>query len=300
MKKQPFFKKNSLIFRESGHSLTLSDRHYRCILKCKKKCNESESQTNAKDFERTFSRLAKKFVIDEKEFNKLYRQMLREYLPVMLIEAEDVAIEQEELLEATLDVMRQEAEEEKKLEKSDIEDFKNSDVKVSNARYSLVLLAYLVATISIFSKIKSEKHIGKTLELITKHVYLSNDGKIIEIELEKWGWYILYFIDRKHAGYILNLRENGVKIKNEKEPYCDFDPLRAIAYFQEQGIEIAISDYSTLYFYGLLTKMQGVVEELMKADTGQISKALVELFEQFQKDPQLEFAKGLSVITGRK
>ena len=299
MIKKPFFKPSCLVFEKSEHKLTLSDRNYRCILDCKQKCTENEPQINKERMERNFSYLATKFKTKENSYNSLYRKMLVDFLPVLILQANDEAEYQEELLERTTEVINQEVKSKNKIKNSDIETFKESYAKRKSAHNVLILFAYLIAVIDIFSKKELEKELGKTLALITKHVYLSDKGKIENIELEKWGWYILNFIDKNEDNYLFNLKEKGVKILNEKENFCNLKPLEAIEYFNSQGIEIAISDYKINYFYNLLTKVQKLTELLMQADVKNIPIALSELFEEFGKNPQVELATSLSITEGK-
>lgn len=296
MNNKHFFKPSCLVFKNSGHALTLSDRNYRCVSSCKGECDKKEPQINQRTLERSFADMAKNFEIEEASFGKLYRKMLVDYLPVLIVEAEEKAEAQDEILKATLAVMKQEVEAGKKIKKSDEKDFKEAFSEEKNASYILVLFAYLVAVVSIFSKKEHEKDFGKTLALITKHVYLSDKGKIEGIELEKWGWYIINFIDKNYPDYLLKLRQNSVNILNVKEDFCDFKPLEAVHYFESQNIEIAISEYKTFYYYNLLTKIQNTTEILMTGNTDAIPRAMLELFTEFGKDPQVIFATHLSII----
>lgn len=296
MKRKPFFKPGSLKFKNSGHTLTFSGRHYRCTLDCNGKCDKKEIQIDSRTLERRFSYLGSKFKIDDKSFGKLYRRMLAEYLPILILKAEEKAEEKDELLETTIKAIEKDVQTKNKIKSSDEKDFKESINEQNNSINIMILFAYLVGIVSVFSKEKSEAELGKSLALITKYIHLSDKGEIESIELEKWGWYILNFIDKQYPNYLSNLKKEGAVIINKKEDYCDYDPLKAIEYFDSQNIKIAMSDYRVNYFYNLIEKIQKLTELTMEANTENIPKAIFELFNQLSINPSMKFVTALSVI----
>ena len=109
----------------------------------------------------------------------------------------------------------------KKIKPADIKAADDALVRQQQAEYPIMLLGFALNVISAFMNPDKEKLIGHNLALMTKHVYLSNDGKILKIELEKWGWYLLTYINKRSPGYLNNIRKKRVVITNKSDELTD-------------------------------------------------------------------------------
>jgi|GEM_PF-2086102 len=299
MKKKPFFKPKSLTFKNSGHTLTLSKESYRCVRDCKGKCDQKEPQINKRRLERNFSNLAQEFEIKDNSFGKIYGGVFAEYLPIILIEALKNAEQQDEVIDTTLEVMQKEIELKNIIKKSDKKDLREALAKQNSATFLLVLFGYLLGFAGTFSYKENEKEWGKTLALITKNIYLSEQGKIESILLEKWGWYIVNFVNKYYPDYISKIKQKGVSILNEKEDYCNYGLMDAVHYFENQDFQISMSDYKNNQYYNLLEKFQGHLETLASSNIQEVQKSNIMLYNEMAKNPQMIMAENLSIIVGK-
>ena len=76
----------------------------------------------------------------------------------------------------------------------------------------MVLFGYLIGLVVAMSSNTEPAERARNLALVCKKVYLSNDKKIVSVEFEKWGWYILNFIKRYKSDYMTNFNKAGDRV----------------------------------------------------------------------------------------
>lgn len=293
-KMSAFFRKETLVFKTSGHLLRKSDRHYRCDLSCRGKCKENEPQLNKENFERNFSRFAKKFSIEKKTAERLWKKMISKYLIQIIEQTEEKVKVPENSLHATLAVMNLELTKKGKLKKSDIKDFESSFIASQGADSSLTLFAYAAGFIKALSYDESERQAGTSLALLARKIYLSNTGKIVGIELEKWGWYILNYINREESQYLFQLRKNGVEIYNEDNAVNKMEFAKALEYFEETKLLEAMSTNVDQEFLMIMTVLKKTITNLTEGDLKTNQTELRVFFEMLASNPKVQTAFKLS------
>jgi len=240
-KKIPYFREGSLVFENSGHLLTVSDRHYRCTLDCNHKCEVAEeSQINTEYLRRKFARFSLKFAISEADAIRVSKKLLKMFFH----KAVDEALEdnpQDEILETTLVASAQDIEKEGKIKKSDIKTMDEAILQKQKNSASYLLFGGIIEALMDFTHTK--KNQGQFLALITKKIYLSDNGKIVKLEMENLGWYILNYIDANIPNYLYELRKSGVVIINKDQEIISKDIFEASEYFKNQPTEILLSSF---------------------------------------------------------
>jgi hypothetical protein len=294
----PFFKKDSIVFDKSKHILRLSNNYYRCDLNCRGKCNEKEGQFKKENFEKTFSRFANKFKINIVGGEDIVRRLLKDTLIRMINEEDDYS--NEDIMQTTVDVIKQEFKKKGKIKKSDLKDFEKALVRSNSIDSSVMLMAYISGVIRSLSLKDNSIGIGRDLALITKKVYISNRGEIMSIEFERWGWYILNYIDRISLNYLNNLKQQEVNILNQKDETSDLDITEAVDYFKEGDFENALNNNSTSYFYSIFSILQKMMKTVLGGDTEKIKLQTINLMQEFATNPALQLAFKLTPIIASK
>jgi hypothetical protein len=240
-KKVLYFRDGSLVFEKSGHVLTRSDRHYRCILNCNQKCKRIEEwQIKTESLNRKFARISLKFAIPPDEAKRISKKLLS----VFLHKAVDEGMKdnpQDEVIETTLIASAQDIVKEGKMKKGDMTTMNEMFLKKQKNSSPYLLFGGLVEALSDFSREK--KNQGQFLALITKKIYLSDKGKITKLEMENLGWYILNYIDKNIPNYLYNLKKSGVEIVNKDQEIISKDIFEASEYFKNQPTEILLSSF---------------------------------------------------------
>lgn len=289
-KKPPYFRSGTLVFADSKHVLGISDRHYRCLRSSHRKCNVSgERQIMTETLERSFGRYAARFKIDKKSGQHMADTIMKKHLWELIIGTEEESERQEELMTATTEVMLQDGIANKKIEKSDVEDFENYFIRSSEADYPLLLCGFILNFIKMASHPEKEAALGRNLAILTKKVYLSKEGRILEIELEPWGWYTVNFIDRYKPNYLQALKKNGVHILNEPNEYLKM-PIHeaALKYGIGYTQEAMGQDMNTMH--GLFKFVKDIFSMTLKLEPEQMAVALPQMFNRIQNDPAIRIA----------
>lgn len=299
-KKPPYFKAGTLVFKDSGHELGISDRHYRCLKSTHKKCSANgEKQISTETLERAFGRYAKKFQLEKKAVNEISNDLLRNSLWEVIMSADEYSEPQEEIMSATTEVMLQEALENKKTQKSDIKDFERAFLKSQEADYPLMLCGFVLNFIKMAAQPEKEAALGRNLAILTRRVFLSKTGSILEIELEPWGWYTVNYINRYVLGYLDNLKKSGVRLTNTPNDFLNM-PIHEAA--QKYGYpyteEVMGQDMRTTY--GLFKFVRDMMAITFKLDGEQMSVALPYMFDRIQNDPALRIAMQTMGLMGIK
>lgn len=240
-KELPYFKEGILMFEDSGHKLTLSDRHYRCVLDCNKKCEQkSEKQINTANLRRNFANLSLKFAISEDVAEKLSRKFLKEVFYKLLDDALDDN-PQEEIIETTLVASFQDITKSGKMKKGDMKTIENAFLQKQKNELSTLLIGGIGQAIGSFSHTQDNQ--GQFLSHMTKKIYLSDTGKVQKLEMEKLGWYILNYFDRYIPNYLYNLKKQGIEIVNGDSQINTMSVFEAAKYFKNNPEEEMLSSF---------------------------------------------------------
>lgn len=289
-KKLPYFKPGTLIFSDSGHELTFSDRHYRCLKSTHGKCSANgEKQIQTETLERAFGRYARKFKLEKAVGEQVANDLLKNHLWPLLVDLDEPSDTQEEIMSATTEVMRQDSITKQKVAKSDIKDFEEAYIKAQKVDYPLMLCGFILNFAKVAAHPEKEATLGRNLAILTRKVFLSKDGQIIEIELEPWGWYTMNYISRFVPNYLQALKTNGVKLTNTPNEFLGM-PLHeaAIKYGHGYTQEAMGQDMRTMY--GLFRFVKDMLVISFKLDPDQMSAALPYMFDRMQNDPAIRIA----------
>jgi hypothetical protein len=174
----PYFKTGSLVFSD-GHKLTFSDGHYRCILNCRGKCQRHNIQKPSNNLERSFARYAQDFAISQIEATKILEKIVRANFADLLFDSEE-EVNQEKQRESQL---------------------------------LLFSLCYAVLNALVYKN--EEMQLGKLFAIISKRIELNDQGEIIKVEFEPWGWYVLSLINKGIPNYFYYRKQKRIKIINK-------------------------------------------------------------------------------------
>lgn len=275
-----YFKKDCLTF-PSGHHLVLSDRHYRCELDCNGKCSLHEPQINAENMERNFEYFALKFKLPSIDAPRFARRLVKD-LFIRIINDDDDEMDtavQDEIQESTLDVMKRDLRDGKKVEESDVQMFADSVIAENTMDWPLLLHSITAGIIKDFSEPENQAFLGRELSVITKHVNISYDGKIESIELEEWGWYILNFINRKFPNYLPNLKNQGVKIiNNAKDDWLSLDPETASRRFDEESFKTILNSYSAGPYHEMAKNLKFMIKTGLNDPSERQKEKIMDVF----------------------
>jgi hypothetical protein len=296
-KKPPYFRAGTLVFFESGHALGISGRHYRCLRSTHKKCSANgERQIKTETLERAFGRYAKKFAMEKAKGQRIAEEILKKNLWEILTAIESESESKEELMTATTLVMVQEAKANKKISQSDIKDFESTYVRSNEADYPLMLCGFILNFIKAASNSEKEAVLGRNLAILTKRVRLSREGKILELELEPWGWYTMNFIGRYSPNYLKNLKTNGVRLANTPNEFLKL-PLHEAALRYGVGYTKEAMGQDMNVIYGLFKFVKDMFSISLNLDSEQMAEAMPLMFNRIQNDPALRIAvQSMSVL----
>ena len=317
-KKPPFFKSGTLVFQQSGHGLTLSDKYYRCILDCKQECNiNDEKQIKKETLERAFSRLATEFKLSQKATDSFGPKVIKEMLCRIIMDEDDL-IYFDESLDATFSVMREEFMgietmedreifdkthkplKEGQISEKIISDFEESFANKAKKKYRFWLFGCVLSTLRAFSNPKNnEADCGYTLAYLCRRISLANDGKIIGLELERWGWYILNFIDRKIPNYLYKLAQKGIKITNKEDKLLSLDLYDAIKFFDgDETDALHNHEFSLIpkYFF----EVRKFVDMIADGDDKKMRQEMLAFYASFMTNPVFAFGVESSPMLAKK
>lgn len=231
IKKIPFFSKGSLVFKESGHTLIKDRQIYRCSEKAKNKCHrKTERELNAKNLENNFSSLVEKFYLPEGGAIKIFDHLIELYIKSLRRSGRrDMNLGN--LLESTGNLIIGDLKEGKEHQKSDFLTFKRTYFDLVKNFYSDLLIGDAMEFLFSITKNQIEKddmnsflkkllnttkrEAGHAFALHIRHVYISNDGRIENIEFEPFAWFLInYFknIAREYMptaskGFVMNTKK---------------------------------------------------------------------------------------------
>lgn len=286
-KKPSFFKSGVLRFQNLDHPLTLSNGYYRCTLNCNGKCDVHTKQIQSETLERAFSRYAAKFAVDKKETSRILDKIMRANLMDILLGVEEMIGVEERVFENTVEAMKKDFENKKKLDEEDFKISTEALTKMTQAEYPTMLLAYMLGVLSALASPEREAELGRIFSFITKKVYLSDDGKIISVEFERWGWYILNTIGKHILNYLQKIRSFKIPIVNEKDEILNLPVAQAALYFGFGNTGEAMGAEMNM-MYGLMKYMRNSMQLAMGSiDPDKTNVAVLGLFEMMRNDPAL-------------
>ncbi len=286
-KKLPYFRSGTLVFADSGHVLGISDRHYRCALSSHRKCNANgERQINKETLERSFGRLAGKFEVDKKVCLAISDEILKKTMWELVVGLEEQSDSQEEIMTATTEVMWQEGVVNKKVEPSDIEDFERAFIKSQEVDYPIMLCGFIINFLKMASHPENEAMLGRNLAILTKQIKLTKEGKILEIELEPWGWYTVNYIEKYSAGYLKGIKDKGVKILNTPNEFLKL-PIHEAALKYGVGYTHEAMGQDMTVIYGMFRYVKDMMRISLNLNPEQMAVALPYMFKRLQNDPAI-------------
>lgn len=313
IKKFPFFKSGSVVFADSGHELEESSKHYRCKKHCKS--GSGEMQIKKENLQKNFQYFAEKFCIDQKKGIAIGERLLDKYLIKLLIGIGYPSGKQE-ILDSTVTVMSEDlkniksikAEDEYrktgkfkgggKIKKEDVKDFKDAYVGFQKDIQPIHLFSVLLSYTKTLSDPRYRKYLGRGLALIAKKIFISNDGKIVKVEFERWGWYVLSYINEQVPSYLFNLKQRGVKITNGDDEVLGLDIEEAINYFKDTNFLDAMHWFDVKVLYDLFNIPQKMMQA-MKGGPQDVQKATIEFLEFMNDNPLALFAANFFPAVGK-
>jgi hypothetical protein len=287
IKKPPYFKRGTLVYADKGHTLTRDGHYYRCILNCRGKCAKHNKRIPTETLERAFARKIKILAINPDVAERILKKILRENLVDVLFGVDDSYSKQEERFELTLAVAKQDLQDSGKIKKEDVEEAIDSITKMHQAEYPTILLSFVLGTLRALANTEYEAETGRTFAFMSKKIVLSNDGKIDQIELELWAWYILNLIDRYIPGYLKHIKSKGVSIRNTSDEFLKLPVAQAALRFSMENTKEAMSVNMTLMYQ--LTKLMadGIKATVGNTDPKQAATASLLFLEEMKNNPAL-------------
>jgi len=230
-----------LIYERSGHTLTFSNNYFICSKKCKKLCNDkTELSIKYRDLEKRFTYLLPNFKIPEQVARDMFYEL--DKIGVDLRKT----IEEEtrpgmQTMDATLVCVKQDLTKNGKIKPADTNILKEEYYKLLKIGFPSRLIIISQHILKLLSTLEEENILSKKAValVIIKNIYLTNDGKISEITLEKWCDFLFQLIKRKLPNYL-----NG--IENKIIDRINFDFLN----FNNAIESFAKDDYKDTFSFG--------------------------------------------------
>ena len=308
----PFFKKGTLVFSDSGHELELSDKHYRCKEHCRSFFGERHIKKD--NLEKNFTYYVQKFRLEPKPAEKISDDLMKKYL-IDLLTDPDIDGKQE-VLDTTIRAMDEDLKNIKSVKaedeyfktgnykgggtisKEDIKTFEEAFVAKQVEILPQHLFAILLSYLKTLSDPAYAKYLGQGLALISKKIYISNDGKILKIEFERWGWYILNYFDRRFPNYLNSLKEKGVVIANGYDKITELEIREAINEFRGSNFYEALNWLDVGSLSDLFGILRGVIKA-MKGSPEDIQMATLQVLDFMNTNPLAQFASQMLPAVGK-
>ena len=284
---RPLFRQGTLIFKESGHPLRISDRHYRCDLDCKRKCHLKEPQIKRDTLDTAFSRLTEGLEIDTITMKAIYKDVMKSYFVDVLFENFDEKDAQQDIIDTSIAAMRADLEVGNPMELEDVPDVQNAFVRIQQLDYPSLLFSYLMGTIAAFSEHRRPAERARNLALITKSIEISKDKKIVGIEFERWGWYILNFVKKYKPDY---LKKFSIKVLNTEDEILGLPLNEAMRYFNADNFNEALHNHNASEIYPVFGMMKTMTTALISGDPKEMQAAVVEMMTTLTQLPAAEFS----------
>jgi hypothetical protein len=283
-KQPPFFKSGLLRYRSGDHAITLSNGYYRCVLNCKDQCKVHTAQIPKETLERAFCRYTRTYAISLDIAEKINRRLFRENLVDVLMGIEDEYSVEERLFEATLDAALQEPD----VKETDLKTAADALAKMSQAEYPAILMAYVMGTLVAVAHPEAEAELGKLIAFLSKHITLSDDGKLSTIEFERWGWYCINVINKSVPGYITKIRTQKITVVNQKDNLTDLPLAKAALEFGLGNTKGAMGANMNM-MYGVVTWMKSAMSLTFDIKDPKIAaQASLAFLQEMRNDPALQ------------
>jgi hypothetical protein len=196
-------------------------------------------------------------------------------------------------MDSTLAVAVQDFKKTGKIKKADVKDFEVTYLKQKQIDYSMILAGMtfdILRSITTNADIVSNR--SKTFARIIKKIYLSDEGEILQLEFQPWGWYLMHLFDKNEPNYLASVKKN-VKIVNTSNEAGGKKLSEAALYFATTGPDEALGqDVSvTKEWIKLLSDM---FKSLLKHDVQGANQAQLVLLNMMRNLPSLELLSGIA------
>lgn len=287
IKKPQYFKAGLLTFEDLGHPLIRDGKYYRCTLNCHGKCDVHTKQIPTETLERAFARKIKSFAIEPEKAETILTKILRENIGEVIMGVDEEINQKEELFDLALTTMKQDEEATGNIEAEDIKDAVEALTKIHKANYPTMLLGFIPGTLRALAHPEYEAELGRAFAFMSKNISLSNKGKIISIELERWAWYILNLIDRYIPNYLTNIRMQGVELENEPDrELAKLSIARAALLFNMNKAQEAMSTNMRLMSQSVKMLQDGIQSVIGTTDPKETNKVALLFLEEMKNNPE--------------
>ena len=184
------------------------------------------------------------------------------------------------------------------ISKEDIKTFEEAFVAKQVEILPQHLFAILLSYLKTLSDPAYAKYLGQGLALISKKIYISNDGKILKIEFERWGWYILNYFDRRFPNYLNSLKEKDVIITNGYDAITELEIREAINEFRGSNFYEALNWLDVGSLSDLFGILRGVIKA-MKGSPEDIQMATLQVLDFMNTNPLAQFASQMLPAVGK-
>ena len=246
-----------------------------------------EPQIKRDTLDKAFSRLTEGLEIDDATMKTIYKDVMKSYFVDVLFENFDEKDAQQEIIDASIAAMKADIEAGNSMVREDIPDVESAFIRIQELDYPSLLFAYLMGTIAAFSINRRPTERARNLALITKSVEISKDKQIVSIELERWGLYVLHFIQEYKPNYLKKL---GIKVLNTDDELLKLPLKEAMLYFNAGNFLEALHNHNASEIYPLFGMMKGLVTSLIDGDPKKMQVALVDMMTQLTQNPAAEFS----------
>jgi len=298
IKKPPFFKPGSLVFLESKHKLVKDGKYYRCTKKTNQLCQFEEKPLLAESFERKFSRLALKLQDKKLDPDVLIERLMRDNLCDLIFGVEKKAKTQVDIAEYTVSAVNADVLSGKSVSNQDHKDFDMGMVELMKADHSIILFGYAISMIRAFAVEMPEAEMGRMLAHYSKRIYLSNEGEIIGIELERWAWYCFnVVIEKNNPGYLQGREE--FKFLNKPDVLHDMSLVKAALSFGSEDFPNAMGENFMLSI-GMVKVLKDSISFAVGGDMAKMNQAMPEFMNQIMKNPAIGIIMRTLSVSGIK
>lgn len=293
-KRIPFFRPQTLLFEDSNHELRISDRHYRCDLDCKGKCGLSEPQIKTDTLEKQFTRLSDLFKLDEEIVETMRIDLTKKYFTDILFHNIDQKDTEQDKIDRTLLAMQKDNKAGLKIDNEDVPDIEAALVRQQELDYPILLFGYMIGFIAGLSPLEEPAQRARNLALISKKILINDKGKIVSMEFERWGWYMINYIERYKPGYIDCLSK--VSTLNKNDELIGLDLFDALNYFDTDNFEEALHNHSANDMYLVFKMLKDMTKNLISGNSQQMQSGLVQMMTTMTQLPQVELATKLKPL----
>ena len=210
------FRPGQLIYEKSGHTLTFSNGYFICSKKCKKLCNDkTELSIKYRNLEKKFAYLLLNFTIPKEVARDMFYELDKIGVGLRKDIEKDIKLNME-MMDATLACIKQDFAKNGKIKPSDTNILKEEYYKLLKIGFPGQLVGISQSLLKLLGMIKEDRIlVQKTMaSVVIKNIYLTNDGKISKIRLERWCDFLFRLVERKVPDYLKKI-EN--KLFEEKE-----------------------------------------------------------------------------------